>query len=74
VDPEVGRALGQRDEARSPDLGFPFALRAVAMSRDLRVPTNCDIDAVTASRAAGVNAPTLVITPTDSNNPIYGES
>jgi hypothetical protein len=44
------------------------------MSRDLRVPTNCDIDAVTASRAAGVNAPTLVITPTDSNNPIYGES
>jgi hypothetical protein len=71
VDPEVGRALSQRDEARSPHLGFPFAPRAVAMSRDFRVPTNFDIDAVAALRVAAVNAQTHLITPTDGSNPIY---
>jgi hypothetical protein len=41
------------------------------MSRDFRVPTNSDIDAVAALRAAAVNAQTHLITPTDGSNPIY---
>ena len=41
------------------------------MSRDFRVPTNFDIDAVAALRAAAVNAQTHLNTPTDGSNPNY---
>jgi hypothetical protein len=60
-----------RDSGAGTLASFPFAPCAVAMSRGFRFPTNCDIDAVAALRAAVVKAQMHVITPTDSNNPIY---